>query len=219
MLSWSGWMIRSSRSRRQLVRIDQRNVLREGVCRREPRCRRVDPVFLKADHLGLAVVVNTAMLGHAIEDGQCTVSPSLRVGRSSHRCRSGSLRRGQLYPTDFVRVRNPNTLNELFGCHSALGRNYPKPAPERRLEPNRSRVSAVFVLPQVTVAHLARRTYDCSGMRSALEIRKRSIINILSTRCVVGLVSKNFRPLRCRHRPYRQEVANVIGADCSCCPF
>jgi predicted DNA-binding ribbon-helix-helix protein len=47
MLSWSGWMIRSTRSRRQPVRIDQRNVLREGVCRREPRCRRVDrPVFV-----------------------------------------------------------------------------------------------------------------------------------------------------------------------------
>ena len=55
-----------------------------------------------------------------------------------------------------------------------------------------------------------RRTYDCSGMRSALEIRNRSIINILST---------IIRPLRCRHGPYRHEVANVIGADCSCCPF
>ena len=38
-------------------------------------------------------------------------------------------------------MRNPNTLNELFGCHSALGRNYPKPVPERRLEPNRSRMT------------------------------------------------------------------------------
>jgi hypothetical protein len=56
------------------------------------------------------------------------------------------------------------------------------------------------------------RKYDCMACDLALEIRKRSIINILSTRCVVGLVS-------CRHRPYRHEVANVIGADCSCCPF
>ena len=43
-------------------------------------------------------------------------------------------------------MRNPNTLNELFGCHSALGRNYPKPVPERRLEPNRSRVAVDYHL-------------------------------------------------------------------------
>ena len=61
--------------------------------------------------------------------------------------------------------------------------------PERRLEPNRSRVA-------VDYHQMLRRKYDCMACDLALEIRKRSIINILSTRCVVGLVSKNFRPLR-----------------------
>ena len=51
-------------------------------------------------------------------------------------------------------MRNPNTLNELFGCHSALGRNYPKPVPERRLEPNRSRVAVDYHLAWFNVRQL-----------------------------------------------------------------
>ena len=93
------------------------------------------------------------------------------------------------------------------------------PPLSRLLEGVLAYYSTIVVDADPPLSSMLRRKYDCMACDLALEIRKRSIINILSTRCVVGLVSKNFRPLRCRHRPYRHEVANVIGADCSCCPF